>query len=223
MSGKHTDLGGFEMNPTIVDTVAYLPHRDDDDDINEPCITIPLSDELYSYTEFRGPDVISQGDLELIGNCSRNAYCDKATQTCQPKRTVGEPCENNMECFYGLDIPGHCVNNSICAARDDLPPYYGAALHQWTLGDQWQSAVWAVVATGAIVIFLVVGRQQLGPLVHSVHRLYENWKQPSPQQQERWWNLGWVYKRFNRNARSNDEAYYPLTDRSAEEPPAYRE
>ncbi|KAI8146432.1 hypothetical protein BJV82DRAFT_484167, partial [Fennellomyces sp. T-0311] len=84
-----------------------------------------------------------------------------------------------MQCFYGLDIPGHCVNNTICQAREDLPPYYGAALHQWTVGEQWQSAVWAVVATGAIVVFLVLGRQQLGPLVHSVHRLYEKWKQPS--------------------------------------------
>ncbi|ORY96308.1 hypothetical protein BCR43DRAFT_414769, partial [Syncephalastrum racemosum] len=71
-----------------------------------------------------------------------------------------------MECFFGLDVlPGHCTNQT-CAVRDDLPPYYyGAALHQWTLGDQWRSAVFAVLITGAIALCLVLGRQQVTNLI----------------------------------------------------------
>ncbi|KAI9311565.1 hypothetical protein BX666DRAFT_1811708, partial [Dichotomocladium elegans] len=83
-----------------------------------------------------------------------------------------------MECYFGTDVlPGHCQNHTVCAVRDDLPPYYGAALHEWTLGDQWQSAALGVVATGAIVIFLVIGRQQLGYLMMTIRRLVDKWRQ----------------------------------------------
>lgn len=167
------------MNPNPVETFTYSPPITQDD-TNMPCITIPLSDELYSYVDFRGPEVIEQGDLALIGNCSRFSYCDKKTRTCQPKRNVGSPCHHNMECFFGLDaLPGHCANHSVCAVRNDLPPYYEATLHQWTLGDQWRSAVVAVLATGAVAICLVIGRQQAAALVRNVHYWIGQWKNRS--------------------------------------------
>lgn len=238
------------MNPNPIETFVYSPYSNADD-TGQPCFTIPLSDELYSYVDYRGPDVIEQGDLALIGNCSRLSYCDVETHTCQPKRNVGSPCKHNMECYYGPEIlPGHCANSS-CAVRQDLPPYYGAAYHSWTLGNQWQAAVLALIATAVIAFCLVVGRQQAYTLAGGVRRLVEKWRNPQhvyyhesfyppppaapedghPRQgssQRQWWKqmpgLHWVYKRFNRNGNNSstsDEACYPLTAR--EDPPEYRE
>ncbi|KAJ8658557.1 hypothetical protein O0I10_005597 [Lichtheimia ornata] len=217
---QNRNMGGFELNPNPVETFVYSPYRTEDD-TGEPCITIPLSDELYSYVDYRGPEVIDQGDLDLIGNCSRLSYCDPKTRTCQPKRNVGSSCRHNMECFFGMDVlPGHCANHSVCAVREDLPPYYGAGLHQWKLGDQWKSAALAVIATGAVVVFLVVGRQQVGRLFKALRHLIQQWRQQPPTVP----GLNWVYKRFNTSNR-DDGAYYPLQQTTIvdEQPPAYRE
>lgn len=184
ISTNFQDLGGFEMNPNPIETFVYSPYSNVDD-TGQPCFTIPLSDELYSYVDYRGPDVIDQGDLALIGNCSRLSYCDVKTRTCQPKRNVGSPCKHNMECYYGPDIlPGHCANHSVCAVRQDVPPYYGAAYHSWTLGNQWQAAVLALIATAAIAFCLVVGRQQAYTLAGGVRRLVEKWRNPQQYQQQ---------------------------------------
>ncbi|KAI8370580.1 uncharacterized protein BYT42DRAFT_502410 [Radiomyces spectabilis] len=154
-----------------------------------------------------------------------------------------------MECYYGPTyFPGRCANHSVCAVNDDLPPYaYGATLHQWTLGDQWRSAIWAVLLTGAVATCLLVGRQQARKMVTGVHNLIEKWQNrpsPLPEQepfveedaggarqenvpQRRWWaripGTGWIHRKLRRS--QDQGAYYQLATRNAgaEEPPPYRE
>ncbi|KAI9031745.1 hypothetical protein CLU79DRAFT_729933 [Phycomyces nitens] len=236
----------MSINP--IETFYYTPFNIDND-TDMPCISIPLSDELYSYVDYRGPTVIDQDDLDLIGNCSRMSYCDKRKRTCQPKRPVGSHCRHNMECYFGMDgFPGHCTNQSVCSVREGLPAYYYTPSNeQWTVGDQWQSAVYALVITGVLVTCLIFGRQQASRLGSGVRGLYERLSNRSvqtravdassipPFQDEaswhhyrgRWWKkvpgFGWVYKRFKREPTNDDEAYLHLTRQErVDDPPPYR-
>ncbi|KAG0165501.1 hypothetical protein DFQ28_009931 [Apophysomyces sp. BC1034] len=220
---------GFKID-LKVQTFLFTPDINEDD-TGMPCQTIPLSDELYTYVDYLGPEVIEQDDLYLIGNCSIMSYCDKETRTCQPKNNIGSPCTRNMQCYFGDGFPGHCANHTTCTYRKDLAPYYYVpSLHQWSVGDQWRSAVWALLATGSVAICVIFGRQQATIVASGVRGFLEKWQnRPDQEQQQRyhdsnnrarWWKLGWI----RRNRQVDDEAYMQLTTRErTEDPPAYRE
>lgn len=222
-------------------------------DTGLPCHTIPITDELINYVDYRGPEAISVDDLNLIGNCSRMSYCDVHSKTCQPKVPLGSPCKYNMQCYFGIDgIPGHCTNHT-CDVRRDIPQYYYNS-PRWTMGDQWQAAIVAVLVTGGIAIVLIVGRAQVKRLVEKFKAMMERWQNPdtTPQpqlmpfieneqvwnehhHQQQWWKqvpgMNWVYSRLKRGG--ENEQYYQLNPtrggRGEEEeeptslPPPYRE
>ncbi|KAI7869438.1 hypothetical protein BDF14DRAFT_1780986 [Spinellus fusiger] len=244
--GSRSDVG-YEMSNNIVETFSYTQPTTIND-TGLPCTTIPLSDELYSYVDYRGPTVIEEDDLHLIGNCSRMSYCDKKKKTCQPKRPVGSRCHHNMQCYFGTEgFPGYCKNHSVCSIREGLPAYYYRSSHQWTLGKQWQSATVAVLATGTLAFCLLYGRQQATHVATRLRWFYEKvytgttageqardsgsipvFQEESGWQRYhgRWWKqvpgLKWVYQRFKRES-LNEEVYVPLTHQErVEEPPPYR-
>jgi hypothetical protein len=150
------------------------------------------------------------------------------------------PCQHNMQCYYGIDgIPGHCTNHSICDARSDIL-YYNPP-QQWKVGDDWRISIIAVLATGAIVIGVIVGRNQLAKLVKKVNAAIEKWQnpdtsvQPIPFENEeawsryhdsKWWKqmpgFKWVYSKLKRNDQGQ---YYQLNNRmdGVEEPPPYQQ
>ncbi|KAI9474261.1 MAG: hypothetical protein EXX96DRAFT_581303 [Benjaminiella poitrasii] len=222
-------------------TFTYTPFSIKND-TGLPCHTIPITDELINYVDFRGPQVIDVDDLELIGNCSSTSYCDKTTKTCQPKLPLGSPCNHNMQCYFGIDrIPGHCSNNT-CSIREDIPQYYYNT-PRWTMGDQWQAAIVAVLATGGIAIGLLIGRAQLKKLLSSLKILIEKWQNPDstttihrPQEDtipfvaneqvwnehhdQRWWKqvpgVNWVYSKLKRGGNGNEQDYYQLDNRDQE-------
>lgn len=235
------DKGGFEVSIDPLYTIFYSPFNVKND-TGLPCFTVPITDELINYVDFRGPKVIDVYDLELIGNCSSMSYCDKHTKTCQPKQPLDSPCQYNMQCYFGIDgIPGYCANNT-CSIRQDIPQYYYNA-PRWTMGDQWKSAVIAVLITGAVAIGLLIGRAQVKKLVSKFKDMMEKWQNPDTStpasmpfvateeawnqhhnQQKRWWKqvpgMNWVYSRIKRGGGDNDQ-YYQLDNRG-EEPPPYR-
>ncbi|CEP18017.1 hypothetical protein [Parasitella parasitica] len=236
-------LGGFEVSIDPLYTIFYSPFNIKND-TGLPCFTVPITDELINYVDFRGPKVMDVYDLELIGNCSSMSYCDKRTKTCQPKRPLDSPCQYNMQCYFGIDgIPGFCANNT-CSIRQDIPQYYYNT-PRWTMGDQWQSAVIAVLITGVVAIGLLVGRAQVKKLVSKLKDMMEKWQNPDTStttqasmpfvanetawnqhhnQQKRWWKqvpgMTWVYSRLKRGGGDNDQ-YYQL-DTRGDEPPPYR-
>lgn len=236
------DKGGFEMSIDPLYTFSYTPFRIEND-TGLPCHTIPITDALINYVDFRGPKVMDVFDLDLIGNCSRMSYCDKHSRTCKPKQPLGSPCRYNMQCYFGIDgIPGHCTNRT-CSIREDIPQYYYNA-PRWTMGDQWQAAMIAVLVTGGIAAVLIIGRSQAKKLADSFKVMMEKWQNPDTtnssrmtfgveseqawnehhQIQGRWWKqvpgMNWVYTRLKK--RDNNEQYYQLDNRS-DDPPAYRE
>ncbi|KAI7905281.1 uncharacterized protein BX663DRAFT_502332 [Cokeromyces recurvatus] len=244
---KNRNKGGFEMSIDPIYTFIYTPHSIKND-TGLPCHTIPITDELINYVDYRGPQVIDVQDLELIGNCSSMSYCDKKTRTCQPKLPLGSFCQYNMQCYFGIDgIPGHCTNHT-CSIRQDIPQYYYNT-PRWTMGDQWQAAVIAVLVTGGMVIVLLIGRAQLKKLVGQIKVIIEKWQNSAFTQQEnnipfvaneqvwnehhdqRWWKqvpgMNWVYSKLKRGGGSED--YYQLDNREeeeeiiTEEPPPYQE
>ncbi|RCH84698.1 hypothetical protein CU098_009661, partial [Rhizopus stolonifer] len=78
-------------------------------------------------------------------------------------------------CYFGIDgIPGHCTNKT-CSIRQDIPQYYYNT-PRWSMGDQWQAAVMAVLITGGVAIFLLVGRAQLKKLITNIKTLLERWQ-----------------------------------------------
>lgn len=217
-------------------------------DTGLPCNTIPVTDELINYVDIKGSEVISIADLDLIGNCSRMSYCDKHSRTCQPKKPFGSHCTYNMHCYFGIDgYPGHCTNHT-CTARQDIPQYYYNT-PRWTMGDQWQAAVIAVLITGGIAIVLIVGRVQVKKLINKFKQLMEKWQnpdtspppiQPMPfveneqlwnehHHQQKWWKqvpgMNWVYSRLKRGSGDNEQ-YYQLNTRGddgpVDQPPPYR-
>lgn len=222
-------------------TFTYSPFTIKND-TGLPCQTIPITDELINYVDFRGPQVIDFADLELIGNCSKMSYCDVKTKTCQPKLPLGSRCKYNMHCYFGIDgIPGHCSSNGTCTIREDIPQYYYNT-PRWSMGDQWKPAVIAVLITGAIATALIVGRIQVKKLIHYLKSALERWQNSDSSsapisyavneqvwnehhdQQRRWWKqvpgVNWVYQKLN--SRGEREQYYQLDNRN-EEPPPYRE
>ncbi|KAI9350417.1 hypothetical protein BD770DRAFT_413060 [Pilaira anomala] len=235
---KNRNKGGFEMSIDPIYTFLYSP-MNLHNDTGLPCSTIPITDELINYVDYRGPKVINVDDLDLIGNCSRMSYCDKHTKTCQPKLPLGSKCQFNMQCYFGIDgIPGHCSNRT-CGIREDIPQYYYNA-PRWTMGDQWQSAVVAVVITGSIAICLIVGRLQVKKLATKFKAMMEKWQNPDTtptpipfieneqvwnehHPQSKWWKqvpgMNWVYSRLKRGG--ENEQYYQLNARG-DEPPPYR-
>ncbi|KAF7728454.1 hypothetical protein EC973_006134 [Apophysomyces ossiformis] len=222
---------GFNIGLKI-QTFQYSPPVDGDD-TGMPCKTIPLSDELFNYVDYCGPEIVEQEDLYYMGNCSSMSYCDKETKTCQPKRNMGSPCTNNMQCYFGDGYPGHCVNHTRCHYRMDLAPYlYVPPMNQWSVGEHWRSAVAALLATGSLAICILFGRQQATFVATGVRGFLEKWQnRPEEQQREqrqynnngsRWWKLRWI--RRNRRDEGDDEAYMQLTAlERTEEPPPYRE
>lgn len=233
----HIDQGGFEMSIEPLYTFTYTPYNIKND-TGLPCSTIPITDELINYVDYRGPQVINVDDLDLIGNCSRMSYCDKHSRTCQPKLPLGSSCQYNMQCYFGIDgIPGHCTNHT-CGIREDIPQYYYNT-PKWTMGDQWQSAVLGVVITGTIALCLIIGRVQVKKLFQRFKVMMEKWQNPDTtpstfieneqvwnqhHAEPKWWKqvpgMNWVYSRLKRGTEENDQ-YYQLNARG-DEPPPYR-
>ncbi|KAI8370982.1 hypothetical protein BD560DRAFT_396523 [Blakeslea trispora] len=243
---------GFEMSIDPFYTFIYkgLDYTIKND-TGLPCHTIPITDELINYVEFRGPEVMNVHDLDLIGNCSSMSYCDKHTKTCQPKMPLGSSCRYNMQCYFGIDgIPGHCSNKT-CSIRQDIPQYYYNT-PRWSMGDQWQAAVIAVLITGGVVISLLIGRVQVKRLAVKVKDLLEKWQNPDDSATRRlplmveneeawneyhhhskWWKqlpgINWIYNKLNKKKQSsqdNNGEYYQLnqrTEETTEQPPPYRE
>lgn len=229
---RSRDKPGFEMSVNPAFTLLYTHSYQQPNDTGLPCFSIPITDELINYVDYRGPEVISVDDLPLIGNCSQLSYCDLKTKTCQPKRGLGSYCRQNMHCIFGEDgIPGHC-NHSVCATRTDLPAYYYDSARQWKMGDEWPAAALALVVSGAVVLLLLVGRYLIPIIWKKIKAGLEQWQNKSESQcvvdeqswneQHKWWKqvpgIHWVY---NRLKRSNTE-YYQLDSRTQEEPPPYR-
>lgn len=232
----------MSMDPayTLLYSHIYLQN-----DTGLPCFSIPITDELINYVDYRGPDVIDVEDLPLIGNCSRLSFCDKKTKTCQPKRPVGSHCRHNMQCIVGDGgIPGHCSNKSICEVRHDLPAYYYDSTHQWKMGEEWPAATIALVVSGMIVLCIVVGRYVVPNLLKRIKTALEKWQNKSSstetlmassidseetwnENHKRWWKqvpgMKWVYSRLNRSSNGDSTHYYQLDNRTHEEPPPYRE
>jgi hypothetical protein len=232
-------------------TFLYTPFNIKND-TGLPCDSIPITDELINYVDFRGPKVIDVDDLGLIGNCSRMSYCDIHSRTCQPKLPLGSICQYNMQCYFGIDgIPGHCTN-STCSIREDIPQYYYNA-PRWSMGDQWQSAIIAVLITGGIAICLIIGRVQVKKLYNKFKNIMEKWQNPdtntnnssctepfiieneqvwNQQHEHQWWKqvpgMNWVYSKLLKKSNNNNEQeYYQLNNTTTttirdDEPPPYR-
>jgi hypothetical protein len=197
----------------LIETFNYspLPANDDDD---KPCYSIPHSPDLLAYLDARGSQVLEMDDLALIGNCSKQAYCDKTTRTCRRKHGLGSPCQYNMECAVGTEyLPGHCNPqhnaSTVCGLRQDIPSfYYGAASlrGEWKLGKHWKAATIAVVLTGVGALVLLVAR-------HLVKKwrvvAIEKW---GHEDQSAWWRR-WLTKPA--------VEYVPLDARPVD-PPPYR-
>ncbi|KAG2185305.1 hypothetical protein INT44_002095 [Umbelopsis vinacea] len=176
--------GGFEMavNQIYTFVYAFQDLRDDmRNDTGEPCFTIPRSEELSNYVKRRGPMVIEEADLDLIGNCTYDSYCDPKSKTCQPKRDVGEACEYNEQCHFNMRrYPGHCSNTSVCIEREDaIQLLYPPAFQKWEIGEHWQQAAVALTVTATAVICFYFGRQQAGAMVGGVQVLIEKWQNGS--------------------------------------------
>lgn len=244
------DKGGFEMSIDPLYTFLYSPFIINND-TGLPCESIPITDELINYVDFRGPNVISVDDLELIGNCSRMSYCDVKTRTCQPKLPLGSRCRYNMQCYFGIDgIPGHCTNKT-CSIREDIPQYYYNT-PRWTMGEQWQAAVIAVLITGGIAACLIIGRVQVKKMFNKFKVLMEKWQNPDTtppprvihhtvedstpfieneqvwnqhhREQQKWWKSvpGMTWVYSKlKRGGGDNEQYYQLNNRS-DEPPPYR-
>ncbi|KAI8984188.1 hypothetical protein BDF20DRAFT_816883 [Mycotypha africana] len=144
-----------------------------------------------------------------------------------------------MQCYYGTDgYPGHCSNGT-CSAREDIPPYYYNMSPHWTLGDQWKSAVVALLVTGSIAIAALIGRTQLKKLYHFIKTKIDAYRgriaardnirnnllpyiwseqlwNEQHEQQQRWWSqvpgMHWVYNKLKRNQIEQPQ-YHPLDDR----------
>ncbi|KAI9303748.1 hypothetical protein BJ944DRAFT_267878 [Cunninghamella echinulata] len=169
-----SEFEGFEVTgrPFIVfDYYPYIQHND----TGEPCHTIPRSKDLESYVNYIESDSLNIADLDILGNCSQLSYCDSKTKTCQPKRNIGSSCQYNSQCIFGSEgFPAHCnLNESVCTIPRDLPIF---AYNNMTVGKYWKAATVSVIATGALVICILVGRQQAGKLVSGVSGLIEKWQ-----------------------------------------------
>ncbi|CAO3612213.1 unnamed protein product [Cunninghamella blakesleeana] len=165
---------GFEVSGSPFESFNYYPYIQHND-TGKPCFTIPRSNELESYAHYTESQAFNIKDLDLIGNCSRLSYCDISTKTCLPKRNLGSTCEYNMQCLFGREgLPGHCSNESICVIPNDLPPFFG--YDNMTVGKYWKAATVAVIATGALVACILIGRHQAGKLVSGVSGLIEKWQ-----------------------------------------------
>jgi hypothetical protein len=227
---------GFELSVDSIFSILYTPYNIRND-TGLPCESVPITDELISYVEYRGPEVLGLDDLPLIGNCSRWSYCDVKTRTCQPKREYHSPCKHNMQCYYGDDgIPGLCTNHTTCDVRQDILAYYQPQ-QRWTLGDDWRQSIVAVLITGGVVLLVILGRIQIAKLFTNIKNMLERWQnaetpRPAPileteegwgGNQSGWWSqvpgIKWVYTKWKR---TDQDQYYQLNNRS-EEPPAYRE
>ncbi|CAO3643106.1 unnamed protein product [Cunninghamella echinulata] len=65
------------------------------------------------------------------------------------------------------------MNESICTIPRDLPIF---GYSNMTVGKYWKAATISVLATGALVVCILVGRQQAGKLVSGVSGLIEKWQ-----------------------------------------------
>ncbi|KAI8338971.1 hypothetical protein BC941DRAFT_469154 [Chlamydoabsidia padenii] len=185
------EFSGFEVSMNLIETFNYKPSIPPQTDIGLSCHSIPYSTDLIAYVDYRGAQVLETGDLDLIGNCSQQSYCDKTTHTCQPKRGMGSACQYNMECAIGKEyLPGHCNDNNnnskVCGLRQDIPSfYYGAALRgEWKIGKHWKEAAAAVMVTGMMAACFLVGRHQASKLVSGVSGLIEKWHSREDGQQQ---------------------------------------
>ncbi|CAM0137400.1 hypothetical protein VKS41_003241 [Umbelopsis sp. WA50703] len=243
--------GGFEMAINMLYTFVYVFNDMRNEYMNDtgmPCFSIPRSPELDHYVHRRGPVIINEADLDLIGNCTSDSFCDPQSKTCQPKRDVGEPCQYNMQCHFNMRrFPGHCSNTSVCVEREDAAQYlYGPAFRTWKIGDHWQNAVIALSVTAAIVICVFYGRQQAHAMVGGVQVLIEKWQSGSsrrntPEDDDEaglmesssaaivptpWYTRLPGYSYFSHRFRPAGEGstYIQLAGRErTEEPPAYRD
>lgn len=245
-----TGEGGFEMTVNQIFTFVYAfqdMRNNDRNDTGMPCFTIPRSPDLLNYVKRRGPVVINEADLDLIGNCTYDSFCDPKSKTCQPKRDVGEPCEYNQQCHFNIRrYPGHCSNASICVEREDAAQFlYPPAFQKWEIGEHWQKAAVALAVTATCVICFYFGRQQAGAMVGGVQVLIEKWQSGGSSGRNRaeeeetgfldssaapsrphWWAYLPGYSYFSHRFRPTGEGttYIQLAGRERnEEPPAYRD
>jgi len=245
--------GGFEMavNQIYTFVYAFKDIRDETrNDTGMPCFTIPRTSELDNYVKRRGSVVINEDDLNLIGNCTWDSYCDPKSKTCQPKRDVGEPCEYNQQCHFNIRrYPGHCSNTSICVEREDaVQLLYPPAFRKWEIGEHWQKGAVALAITATAVICFYFGKQQAGAMVGGVQVLIEKWQSGTSgrnrsgeeetgfldssssssieQRGTQWWAYLPGYNYFSHRFRPTGEGttYIQLAGRERnEEPPAYRD
>jgi hypothetical protein len=235
------------VNQIYTFVYAFQDLRDDmRNDTGEPCITIPRSPELSNYVKRRGPVVIEDADLDLIGNCTYYSYCDPKSKTCQPKRDVGEPCEFNQQCYFNMRrYPGHCSNTSVCIEREDaFQLLYPPAFQKWEIGEHWQQGAVALAVTATAVICFYFGRQQAGAMVGGVQVLIEKWQngssarnrseeesgflEPTSSQprHSQWWAYLPFYNFFSHRFRQAGEGttYIQLAGRERNDaPPDYRD
>ncbi|OZJ04610.1 hypothetical protein BZG36_02030 [Bifiguratus adelaidae] len=223
---QHAEAFVMSHNPAFLFTYVFTDSWDIDD-LGKPCITIPQSDDLRQYVEYH-PEYVTFTDLDYLGNCSTDAYCDPNTRTCVRRGQPGDSCISNVQCQY-YSYPGRCNVNGTCVGYAGADARFGRG---WDWGKDWPEAVAAGIITLLAVAGLIFLYTKIGALMNRFNRWRTQYLNEGPDAnvnaEER---QGWIARVVDRvkvmgvgNKRRYDAgAYIQLGQREfTEQPPAYR-